>query len=217
MPFVDRNKQKAARRARRHLVTVADDFRSARFAAGVSQRVLASRVGLSQSRISRIERAAASNLRLVEAVQIAAALGLDLSVRTYPGGAPIRDAAHVDLIRRFRGVVSSRFRCQLEVPVSSPDDRRAIDVLLTLEGKRIGVEAEVRLTDIQALLRRLALKQQDAGLERMILLARATRSNRIVLREAASLLMLSFPLARRDLIKALRIGTVPAENGLLLM
>ena len=48
------------------------------------------------------------------------------------------------------------------------------------------VEAETRLDDLQALERRVRLKQRDLGVRRVILLVADTRHNRAVLRHPES-------------------------------
>jgi transcriptional regulator with XRE-family HTH domain len=58
--------------------------------AGVSQRHLARVTGMSQSKISRFERDEQSDLTVVDAALIAAALGQRLSIKTYPVGSLAR-------------------------------------------------------------------------------------------------------------------------------
>jgi hypothetical protein len=159
---------------------------------------------LGQTRAVSIERLAA----------VAAVVGLELAVRAYPTGRPIRDAAHAALILRFRGVCHSRFGWRTEVPMPIPRDLRAWDVVLELGSVRVGIEAETRVRDIQALERRTALKLRDSAFERAILVLADTRSNRRVVRETASLIAASFPVSSAAAIRALQSGSVPEANAL---
>jgi hypothetical protein len=92
-----------------------------------------------------------------------------------------------------------------------------VDVLLELGGERIGVEAEVRLRDLQAVVRRVQLKQRDGDFDRMILLVAASKSNRVAVDAAGELLQVVFPLPARQVLKSLRTGKLPATNGLVLL
>ena len=65
------------------------------------------------------------------------------------------------------------------------------------------VEAETRLDDLQALERRIYLKQRDLGIRRVILLVADTRHNRAVL-EAHPELLERFPVSTRACLLALR-------------
>jgi hypothetical protein len=172
---------------------------------------------MSQSRISRIEHANADSISILDVVQVATLLGLELSVRAFPGGSPLRDAAHVELVGRLRRRVSGDFAWQVEVPMPSPYDQRALDVVLRRGNMRIGVEAEVRLTDVQAVVRRVSLKQRDAGLDCMLLLIRASQWNRRAVAQAKLVMDAAFPLGPRRVLSDLGAGRVPTANGLILL
>jgi hypothetical protein len=82
-----------------------------------------------------------------------------------------------------------------EVPVGPPGDLRAWDALIaSRSGWSVGVEAETRLRDVQAVQRRLALKQRDSSIELAILLVAATRNNRQALRLARDGLDGTYPI-----------------------
>jgi hypothetical protein len=88
---------------------------------------------------------------------------------------------------------------------------------LSLHRVRLGIEAEVRLRDLQAVVRRTELKQRDAELDRMVLLLAASRSNRDAVRGTASLLEQAFPLRPRAVLRALERGEMPSANGYVLL
>ena len=82
--------------------------------------------------------------------------------------------------------------------------------------KRVGVEAETVLDDLQALQRDINLKQHDADLERMILLVRGSRRNRDILR-GANALRRDFPIETRGALAALARGRDPGGNGIVIL
>ena len=94
-------------------------------------------------------------------------------------------------------------------------DQRAWDAVITTVAQAgdgrprrclIGVEAETRLRDLQALQRRLALKRRDGGVDRVILLVADTRSNRAILLGADSLPFARSDASSIDAVRALKLG-----------
>ena len=166
--------------------------------------------------VSRTERSLRPNVTVEEAALICASLGLRLYLRAYPVGSAVRDAAHLRLLARLRARVSTAFRWRTEVPVGGRGDLRAWDVVLDGPAS-IGVDAETRLHDIQALQRRLELKQRDSGVGRVILLVAATRHNRAVLREHRAALSSTLPLDTGEVLRALRAGEAPRDSGIVLL
>lgn len=164
-----------------------------------------------------MERAAVTNLGIRAAALLMSVLGRELSVRSYPVGPPIRDAAHVALLERLRTGISPAWRWRYEVPVAGVGDQRSYDAVLESDGARIAVEAETRLRDVQALLRRLELKLRDGGVTRLIVVVRDTRTNRAALRAADVVVRAAYPLASRRVIAALRRGRDPGANGIVVV
>ena len=189
-------------------------FRNARRSLGLSQHRVAELVGLSQSAISRVERGI-SEVGIVPLAMIAGVLGLDLVVSLHPGGAPVRDAGHIRLMSRLRGLLPSHLVLKTEVPMPIIGDRRAIDALIAFPRLDTAFELETRLTDAQALVRRAILKQRDAGLACMILVFPDTAANRRAVAAAAPTLRPAFPLSSRVILGALRAATTPPGNGML--
>jgi transcriptional regulator with XRE-family HTH domain len=110
--------------------------------AGVSQDTLGTAVGLSGSEVRRVERGEAPWLTLDHAARLLAAVGLDLWVRAYPGGLPVRDAAHLQLLARFEARLPASVQCHREWPIPNSSDRMALDLVLT--GLPIGWESKPR-------------------------------------------------------------------------
>jgi hypothetical protein len=81
---------------------------------------------------------------------------------------------------------------------------------------RLGVEAESRLGDLQALERRVALKARDSRIEQVVLLVADTRHNRDALRAAGPMLS-SFPLSARSIPRSLAVGREPGGSGIVVL
>ena len=184
--------------------------------AGISQATLGAAVGLSGSEVGRVERGEAPWLTFDHAARLLAAVGLDLWVRAYPSGPPLRDAAHLQLLARFEARLPASVHCQREWPIPKSTDRRAVDLVLSGLPRMVGVEAETVLEDLQALERAVNLKRRDAELERMILLVRDSVRNREILRSADALRR-SFPLNTRAVMAALTQGRDPGADGIAIL
>jgi hypothetical protein len=97
-----------------------------------------------------------------------------------------------------------------------PGDLRAWDELLT-GPTSIGVEAETKPTDLQAVERAVGTKQRDSHAERAILLVADTNANRDVVRSHIATLRQTFPLDTRATLAALAVGRDPGANGLVIL
>ena len=103
------------------------------------------------------------------------------------------------------------------MPIGPTSDLRAWDAVLRVDGERVGVEAETRLVDLQAVTRRIALKCRDSGIRDAILLLSATRTNRASLRGFEALIRESFPTPGIEAVRALRAGHLPASSAVILL
>lgn len=144
-------------------------------------------------------------------------MGCELAIRAHPAGEPIRDRAHLDLLRRFRATIGPGWTWRTEVPIAPARDRRAWDAVISSSGVRVGIEAETRLRDLQAVERRVSLKRRDSGLGFAVLVVSDTRNNRRVVRDYADLLAGAFPTAAVDAVLALRARRAPAADALILV
>jgi len=207
----------AARRAQRMRVELGEEFRDARVAAGLSQGRVASAIGISPSEVGRIERGEARWVSIDTIARHGAAVGLDVRARAYPGGTPLRDGAHVALLGAFRDLLNRSLTFRTEVPLATPGDLRAWDGIVGGAGDPIGVEAEMRIRDWQRLERRLALKQRDGGVTRIVLLVADTRTNRVALAAAGAALGVSFPVSAQAAIAAIKEGRDPGGSSMILL
>lgn len=217
MATTQRIRDIAAERARRAVVDFGRDARDARRLANLSQEQVSKVVGISHGHLSRIERGLVRNLSIDLATRIAVAVGLDLSIRTFPGGVRIRDAGQVRLLGRFRSLVAPTLSWRTEIPVGPAGDPRAWDGVLTELGRPAGVEAVVHVHDWQALDRRISLRRRDSGIQLVILVLADTRHNRAVLRSLGPDLTTGFPLSGATALAALRAGRLPGSSAIVLV
>jgi transcriptional regulator with XRE-family HTH domain len=216
MPTRDRPAFRASRQWAHLRIQIGNELRDARRTAALSQQRVAGLAGLSQSELSRIERGESVHVAAESLGGIAAVVGLRLSIKLYPDGPPVRDAAQLAVLANLRQRVDAGFRWRYEVPVTNdPDDRRAWDAELTSTTAIIHIEVEVNLVDMQALERRMSLKQRDGTPASLIVVVRSTRHNREALREAGATLLEAFPLRTRAALLALASGRDPGNATIL--
>ena len=218
MPPRERRSDAGRRRILDALNQFGVELRRARLQHGLTQADVGKAAGISRSRVSRIECGLAPRLSFVLAGALSGAVGLDLSIRVYPGGSPMRDRAHLALIERFRVVVAASAAWQYEKPVPIPGDRRAWDIVLSLLGGNAGIEAETKPRDLQELLRRKRLRQRDdPEIQRVVLLLADTRHNRALLRASRDVIRAEFPGDPAKSLAALAEGRLPEQDTVLLL
>ena len=213
----ERRLDRGARLVKRALLQIGEELREARLQAALTQRELAPVAGVSASEISRIERGASPHVAYETLVLIGAVLGLDIPLRAYPNGDPVRDSAQLALLGRFHPRLNPSLGHPAEVPLGIPGDRRAWDEVVIGDGWSMPVEAETRIRDVQALQRRIALTCRDAGIDRVLLVVADTRHNRHVLRLAAEAFGAQFPVRARDALAALGEGRQPSGSSVLIL
>ena len=212
-----------AARARELVAMIGREFGGTRTNASLSQEEVSRASGLSRSRYGRIERGQSPEVSVAAICRIAAVLGLDASLRFFPTGDPVRDAAQLALLERLRSACHPSFGWRTEVALPRQGDPRAWDAVIDLPGPpvrariRVGVEAETRPNDAQALERKLALKERDGGVDRVILLLADTRNNRTFLRSAGPGLRARFPIDGRRALALLAAGSDPGGNAIILL
>ncbi|HYK95849.1 MAG TPA: helix-turn-helix transcriptional regulator [Candidatus Dormibacteraeota bacterium] len=187
----------------------------ARVNRGLSQRVVAVAARLTQAQVSRIERGLHESVPVSRLALLATAVGLDLSIKLYPAGQPIRDKAHIALFERLRRAAGPSWSWRSEVPLPIPGDKRAWDRVIVCGRVTIGIEGEMHPTDLQELGRRVALKKRDGNVDRLILvLADTAWCRRIVrLNELAS----AFPISGSAALKAIANGMDPGGDAIILI
>jgi transcriptional regulator with XRE-family HTH domain len=192
------------------------EARRLRVAAGLGQAELSRSVGVSRGWLHRFELGRLRTLDLRRATVLFAYLGHKLVAKPHPTGDPLRDAGQVRLLDRFDARLPPIWRRRRESVMPIPGDLRAWDELLTGPAS-IGVEAETRPSDLQAIERRMGAKQRDSHVNRMILLVADTDANRAMVRVHIGPLRQTFPLATRATLAALAAGRDPGANGLVIL
>lgn len=201
--------------ARRLVAEQGANLREARVAAGLRQADIGRAIRRSPSAIGRVERNAARRVTVEDLAAHAAAVGLRLSIQLYPGSGRLRDARQLQMMNRYREIVSpGGWAIALEVPVGPPPDLRAFDVVLSRPPIRIALEFVSRLRDVQAQIRPLLRKQRDSGIPRIVLVVAGSHANRRAFAEAGPVVREAFPLATRSVLAALRSGRDPGANGM---
>jgi hypothetical protein len=173
---------------------------------------------MSGSQFGRIERGELRHVSVEQLSRAAAAVGLRPSLRFYPDGDPVRDAAHVRLLDRFRTRLPDSLTWRTEVPIYGQTDPRSWDGQIWYPNGRDAVEAETRVGDGQATWRRCAMKlRDDPTIDHLILLVADTAANRRAIGFVRELLRAELPLDTRAVLAALGAGKSPGANGIVFL
>ncbi len=180
--------------------------------------MIARAAGISPSRLSRIELGQVEAEWFETVATISAAVGLEVSLRLYPGSRVVRDEPQLRLGARLRHRLGESWRWRHEVLVAD-GDQRAWDMLgmHRTTGLTVAIEAETRVGDAQALLRRIASKRAAAGGPRVVLLVADTRANRDALTFARDAFVTEFPVGTRRALRSLRAGRDPGLDCLIVL
>jgi transcriptional regulator with XRE-family HTH domain len=173
--------------------------------------------GISAAATSRIERGLAPEVSVLRLTQLAEVVGLELSLRLFAGGSPIRDDVHASLLGRCRDEMHPSLRWSIEVPLPNTGDDRAWDAMVSGPGWRYGVEAETAPRDVQALSRRLALKLRDGGVDGILLGLPRTRRVREFLAASRGMLDEAFPIPGTTALARLKDGLDPGGSSIILI
>lgn len=217
MASIERLIDRANRRADSAIRAAGREIRIARQDRNLSLDKVGTTIGLSASAASRIERGRTPEVSILRMTQLAEVVGLELSVRLFAGGSPIRDDAHAALLGRCRDKMHPSLRWSIEVPLPNPGDDRAWDAMVSGPDWRYGVEAETAPRDVQALSRRLALKLRDGGVDGILLVLPRTRRAREFLAASRGMLDAAFPLPGATALARLKDGLDPEGGSIILL
>jgi transcriptional regulator with XRE-family HTH domain len=196
------------------------ELRDERVAQGVSQRLLARRAGISQARVSAIERGV-RQLDVSLAARLAAGVGGELGMRLYPGvGIGLRDSGQLRTAQLIREAVPAGARVTLEAPIGVGHDLRAADMLIEGQREAVVIEVERALTDFQAQLRRaqlkrVALAERLARTVRLVIAVPDTPRNQRNVATYRDLIESALPVSSRRIWAALRSAEPVGGDGLL--
>lgn len=218
MPVREGRLDRAVATTQRIRAASISEIRDARLAAGVSQRELARAVGLSQAQVARFERGALRDVGIDLICRLAIGVGLDPSLRFYPGGDALRDAGQVRLLERLHVRLAAAVRWRTEVMLPGVADVRAWDAVVDGTGCTDAIEAETRIRDLQATTRRIARKLRDDPIvQHVILLVADTRWNRRAVADGREILRSDFPVDTRATLEALGQGRCPGANAIVFL
>jgi transcriptional regulator with XRE-family HTH domain len=191
------------------------DLRGTRISLGLSQDHVARAAGVSRLFVGRLERGELERVLPDNLAAIAAVLGLDVRVSTYPAGDPIRDNVQLRLLEAFRSRLHPSMAWRTEVPLPAVGDRRAWDAVAIADREWTGIEGISRFGAVDATVRRVNLKLgDDARVHRAVLVVNDTVRNREALRLALGTVRADYPLQSREVLAALERGVAPRLNGI---
>jgi transcriptional regulator with XRE-family HTH domain len=208
-------------RARELVRRFGAELRLARTTSGLTQMQLARLAGVSQSVVSRAERAW-RGVDLSTACALASATGHELALRLFPAdGVPLRDRGQVEAIQAIVAASHPSWHPTIEHPIR-PGDRRAADLVLRGPGETIHIEVERGLVDLQAQLRaaqlkRSALAEQTAHAVRLVLAVPDTRRTRRLVQDLMPVLRSALPAGSRAVWGSIRSGSPLRADGILFL
>jgi transcriptional regulator with XRE-family HTH domain len=217
MASIERLIDRANQRADTAIRAAGREIRIARRDRNLSLDRAGAAAGLAASTVSRIERGLAPEVSVLRLTQLSEVVGLELSLRLFTGGSPIRDDVHASLLARCRDRVHPTLRWSIEVPLPNPGDDRAWDAMVAGPDWRYGVEAETAPRDVQALSRRLALKLRDGGVDGILLVLPPTRRVREFLAASHEMLDAAFPIPGATALARLKDGLDPGGSSIILI
>ena len=194
-------------------------LREARITEGISQAALAAQLGVTQASISMLEAGKVADVSMVRIAEIASILGLEPSLTLHRIGAPIRDKGHEALIARFRERLGHGWRIVREAEFPSEGDPRSWDLLLRHPTMHylIGVEAETRIRDLQALVRRTRERAHDGGADHLLIVLSDSATNRRLVQDLKDALGDEFQTPASSILAALsRVSQLPGSGIVLL-
>jgi len=198
------------------------DAEAARQASGISYAEIGRAIRLAPGQVARILRGKLASVTFVRAAQILAAVGLKLAASAFPEGPAVRETGQRALLDRLRRRISRELAWSeevpvIELPVPGEADHRAWDAGIDGPDCRCRVDAEAHVGDLQAVARRVALKQRDGREPCVILLLADTKHHRALLASAGDGLRARFPISQRAALAALKAGQSPGGNALVLL
>ena len=195
---------------------VGREVRTLRMAANLSQAQLSAAAGVSRTYLCRLELGQVASIDLRVACILFAILGQRLTVKGWPVAEPMRDAGQLKLLDRFDARVPPIWRRTRESVMPIRGDLRAWDE--RLDGPvSVGVEAETRPNDLQAVERSMSAKKRDSGVQRMALVISATERNLTLVRTHLPTLRQTYPLDTRAFMAAIRGGRDPGADSIVML
>jgi transcriptional regulator with XRE-family HTH domain len=196
------------------------DLKILRVASGQTQRAIGTRSGVSQAYASEIERGT-GKASLETLATVAEAVGGRLVLRVIPGdGVSLRDSGQLAIVQAIIAECHPRWAHTIEMPIGTPPDLRAADLVSRLPEEVDMIEVERAWIDHQAQYRPLQLKR-EALAERLgrpvnliVALVDSERTRR-ALSGLDHILDQTLPVPSRRIWASLRSGTLIGGDGIL--
>jgi transcriptional regulator with XRE-family HTH domain len=205
------------RRGRELADHVMSQLRDARVSAGLSQAQIARSLGWSQQNYSKFELRRLDDVSIIDIAAASALLGLEPALSLHRAGPALRDKGHEALIGRLLRLLAPAWHVAREVPFPNPGDPRWWDLLLRLPDFRLGVEAETRIRDMQAQIRRMKERAMEGGADALLLILSDSAHNRRLVDDLRQGLGEAFGARPADLLQALRAGERLPGSGVVLL
>jgi transcriptional regulator with XRE-family HTH domain len=176
------------------------------------------RAGVAASTVARIERGDLG-VQLDTLVSVAAAVGINVVVRAFPGATPkLRDTGQLTIARQLTSEAHPTLQPHLEVPAG--DFGRSADLVFFSAAEILVVEIERMPADFQAQYRLAVAKRdylasQHARPIRLVMAVEDTARNRAALRPHLELIRQQLPGGSRLILVCLRSGRSLGTDGLL--
>lgn len=198
---------------------IGSDIETARAGLASSIEEVARRAQVAPSTVGRVIHGD-GGVHLDTLCAVAAAVGLRVSVKAYPGDQlALRDSGQLRIAHYLIDQAHPSFRSALEVPVGDPFGRAA-DLVFFGPTEIVIHEIERSLSDLQAttraaMLKRDALQARHERPVRLVLVVEDTRRNRELVAPHAALIRVALPATSAQILRALRDGTELGGDGLL--
>ena len=159
-------------------------------------------------------RAGGAARRLLDVLcRVGAVLGLNLVLRAYPSADAVRDAGHVALLERLLRRLPPGIAWGTRCPCRSKGTCGRGTRSSVRRASRWRSRQRPGLADLQAVERRVGLKQRDGAMPRVVILVARTAANRRALAIGRAALRPTYPLDTREVMTALLDGRQPPANG----
>lgn len=149
----------AERALRQQSLRAAEELRTLRIRASLTQAAVAREIGVTRSVISRLELGDPT-ITLRTRFRVATVLGADLRLTAFGGsGALIRDSVQAMIVERLLLDADPSWRPSVETAVPGPG-RRSIDLRLDGPTDVVRIEVETHLVSLEEIIRELHAKRQ---------------------------------------------------------
>jgi transcriptional regulator with XRE-family HTH domain len=216
MPVNRKALGEAERSLRRQSTRAADELRSLRLRAGLSQAEVAREIGVARSVVTRFE-AGDPGITLRTRFRVSTALGAELRLNVYAGsGALIRDAAQAGIIESILAGADVRWRRTVEATVPGPGNR-SVDLRLIGPYAIVLIEVESRLGSLEEIVRELHSKREavaaanprDGPPIHVVLCMPRTRHHESIVSAHPRTIAAAFPASSSAIEAAIRDMSIP--------